>query len=84
MGKHYDIDSLAVWLILDEMEELLEGDQLLIFRALREGVSREEIAKEFGINREALKKRIQRIWDKIRRTYQELDLPRTYNIEDLL
>ena len=81
--KYYDIDSTAVWLILDEMEELLEGDQLLIFRALREGINKDVIAHTLGITRHALKLRIQRIWRKIRTHFIDLDLPRMYNIEDL-
>ena len=81
--KCYDIDSTAVWLILDEMEELLEGDQLLIFRALREGVSRREIAENWGISKNAVNCRIKRIRKRIRKHYHELDLPRVYHIENL-
>jgi DNA-binding NarL/FixJ family response regulator len=81
--KYYDIDSTTVWLILDEMEELLEGDQLLIFRALRRGWTRKEIAEEYGVSRKAINMRIYRIKRKIRETFQTLDLPRIHHLEDL-
>ena len=81
--KYYDVDSEAVWDILDEMEILLKGDQLFIFQSLRKGVSRETIAEVFGITRHALKLRIQRIWKKLHDSCQSLQSIKDLDLENL-
>jgi len=81
--RYYDADSDAICLILDEMAELLTGDQAIIFDALRAGVPRQEIAADFGLSMTTLRKRISRIYQRIREGYRELDLPRLYNLNDL-
>ena len=81
--RYYDADNDAVGFLLDEMQWLLTGDQAVIFDALRAGVSRQEIACDFGISKFALKMRIQRIYNKIRCNYHTLDLPSLYDLDDL-
>ena len=81
--RYYDADSDAVCLILDEMAELLTGDQAVIFDALRGGISRKEIATDLSISKKTLDRRISRIYKKVREGYQELDLPRLYNLSDI-
>ena len=72
--KYYDVDSEAVWDILDEMEILLKGDQLFIFQSLRKGVSRETIAEVFGITR---------IWKKLHDSCQSLQSIKDLDLENL-
>jgi len=64
--KYYDLDDNEVGRVLDEMAELLRGDSLVIFEALRAGVSRPEIAYDLGISRNALNMRIKRIYKCVR------------------
>lgn len=81
--KYYDVDSTVVWLILDEMETLLSGDQLFIFQSLRKGVGRREIAELLEISNHALRNRIYIIRKKIRSRYHELCLPKLFKLEDI-
>ena len=64
--KYYDADDEAVSWLLDDMAECLIGDQLVIFEALRVGISRPEIATELDISMQTLRKRISRMYATIR------------------
>jgi len=64
--KYYDADDDEVSRVLDEMADLLTGDQLVIFEALRAGVSRPEIAYDLGISKKKLYDRISYIYKKVR------------------
>jgi hypothetical protein len=82
--KYYDIDSEAVWLILDQMEEVLSPTDRFIFSSFRKGVSRREVAELLGINRQRLYEKWYYIKKRIRKKYRELDLPRELGILELL
>ena len=64
--NYYDAGDFEVCYILDDMAETLTGDRLVIFEALRAGVSRQEIATELDISMQTLRKRISRLYQHLR------------------